>query len=163
MIYISIFYIIVRSRCPGRFPVRPLVRYFVRPGGSTMNCQVKCSSSWDLVQTNLAVFGNVKSSWAWRWSTPGFFERCRAHPWKVPALGIKFPQNPVQILIRSFLPCTIQIRKVHITVQGFLYLPPTGKLAASVARWSSWPLLWDTWKGCLWSLSPSFLPSCPVS
>ena len=31
-----------------------------------MNCQVKCNSRRDLVQTNLAEYGNAKLSWAWR-------------------------------------------------------------------------------------------------
>ena len=35
--------------------------------------------------------------------------------------------------IRSFLPCAIRIREIHITIQRFFYLSPTGKFAASVA------------------------------
>lgn len=54
-------------------------------------------------------------------------------PRKIPAFRVKLPQQSVQVFVRPFLPCAVRIGEIHIAVQRFLYLSPTGELAPSVA------------------------------
>ena len=54
-------------------------------------------------------------------------------PRKIPAFRVKLPQQSVQVFVRPFLPCAVRIGEIHIAVQRFLFLSPTGELAPSVA------------------------------
>ncbi len=54
-------------------------------------------------------------------------------PGKVPALGIKLPEQAVQILVCTFLPGTIWVGKIDLAMQSFFNAAPVGKLRAPVA------------------------------
>ena len=84
------------------------VSFFV----NTVNCQVKCNkmfNSW------------FHKSWA-EWK----FKTLRGHTGNISPFGIKLPKQTVTVLIRAFLPDTIWVSKVNVTIQGFLVVRVKG-------------------------------------
>ena len=79
------------------------------------------------------MFGNAKLSWPGVDQRQVLFQGRWTDPRKIPAFRVKLSQQSVQVFVRPFLPCAVRIGEIHIALQRFLYLSPTGELAPSVA------------------------------